>query len=375
MADTTLHNRKSKVKEWTERLTWALRLPLILKVLVANSVIVGAGAFVGTWLTEVVASGEVGHGFDLTLALFFAIVGVTLSAIVNYAVLKAAFTPLDMLQRTAAAVRAGNWQARTGKSVFSDPQIEHLAATFNTMLDTVEQRNLQLQKISGQVIGAQEDERKRIARELHDQTAQSLTNLLIRLKLLEKTKSLEDLQKGIEQLRGLVTETMEDVRELSRTLRPTLLDDYGLVAALEAYVTGLRRRLPLELTFETDGLEAIRLPAEVELVCYRVAQEALTNVMKHANAQHALIELRREQLRLTVRVRDDGTGFASAGYPLSAGETPGLGLVGMRERAQLVGGKLTLKSTLGFGTEVRLEIDLSGWQQAMTRPYEPTQAL
>jgi two-component system sensor histidine kinase UhpB len=354
--DSGIANPKLKHK-FLLNFSGILRLPLILKVLIANSVIVGFGAFVGTWLTESVTSSSDNHrAFDLPLALFFTLVGVTLSALVNYAVLRAAFAPLVLLQGTAAAVRAGKWQARAGHSVFSDPQIERLADTFNTMLDTVEQRNLQLQKISGQVISAQEDERKRIARELHDQTAQSLTNLLIRLKLLEKTKSLEDLRVGVEQLRSLVTETMEDVRELSRSLRPTLLDDYGLVAALESYVAGLQRRLSLQVDFVTVGLMGERLPSEVELVCYRVAQEALTNVVKHANARHILVELRRTLALVTVQVKDDGRGF-ELDHP-----TSGLGLVGMRERAQLVGGKLHIGSVAGLGTEVRLDVDLSAWQ-------------
>lgn len=366
MASVTLDKAGKSLKEQSRpRWTWFLRLPLILKVLVANSVIVGFGAFVGTWLTETTTSESTHHNFDFSLAILFTVVGVTLSALVNYAVLWAAFEPLVMLQRAAAAVRAGNWQSRASKSIFSDPQIEHLADTFNTMLDTVEQRNTQLQKISGQVIGAQEDERKRIARELHDQTAQSLTNLLIRLRLLEKTKSLEDLHSSVEQLRGLVTETMEDVRELSRTLRPTLLDDYGLVAALEAYVAGLRRRLPLPIDFVTSGLEGERLPMEVELVCYRIVQEALTNVIKHANAHRVLVELKCSRLLLTVRIKDDGVGFDQTALP---SETHGLGLVGMRERAQLLGGKLVIKSKAGLGTEVRLDIDMNAWQSRQLRP-------
>lgn len=375
MADISLEQidagrfQQSRLTRWT----WFLRLPLMFKVLVANSVIVGIGAFVGTWLTEVVASGGSLQVFDLRLALFFVFVGVTLSAIVNYAVLRAAFTPLVLLQRTAAAVRAGDWQARAGRSIFSDPQIERLADTFNTMLDTVEQRNRQLQKISGQVIGAQEDERKRLARELHDQTAQSLTNLLIRLKLLEKSKSLDEMQVGVEQLRGLVTETMEDVRELSRSLRPTVLDDYGLVAAMEAYLANLQKRLPIAIDFVTNGLEGERLPQEIELVCYRVAQEALTNVMKHSNAANVLVELKRIGRKVIVLVRDDGNGF---NQDLNSGDERGLGLVGMQERAQLVGGRLRIKSATGLGTEVRLEVDLSAWRmQQLTNTSKQPQEI
>src|SRR5690349_10379189 len=240
-----------------------LRAPLFVKVLVANSLIVGVGAFVGTWLTEAVTGVR---GLELELAFVFTVVGVTLSAAVNYAVLRTAFRPLIGLQRTASAVRGGNLAARAEPSPLSDPQMEQLSDTFNTMLDTLEERNLQLRRVAALVIGAQEEERKRIARELHDQTAQALTTLLVRLKLLEKADSNEKLREGLAEMRALVASTMDDVRELSRSLRPTLLDDLGLVPALEAYLNSLRERTSEAITFKVRGFERSgRLPDLIEL--------------------------------------------------------------------------------------------------------------
>ncbi len=344
---------ETKLKPKNGLITRLLQAPLFIKVLVANSLIVGVGAFVGTWLTEAVTGVR---GLELELAFFFTIVGVTLSAAVNYAVLKTAFRPLIGLQRTASAVRAGNLAARAEPSQLSDPQMEQLSDTFNTMLDTLEERNSQLRRVAAQVIGAQEEERRRIARELHDQTAQALTNLLVRLKLLEKADSAEKLRQGLTEMRALVSSTMDDVRELSRSLRPTLLDDLGLIPALEAYFTNLRERTSENISFKVTGFErAGRLPDLVELVCYRVVQEAVTNALKYASAHNLSVTLERTPTRLRTTIQDDGNGFdLDESY-----QNKGLGLLGMRERAQLTGGKVTIKSSPAQGTIVCLDIPLA----------------
>ncbi len=335
----------------SELVHWFLSAPLFIKVLVANSVIVGVGAFIGTWLTEAITDV---NRFQLELAICFTLVGVILSAAVNYAVLRTAFRPLIILQKTASTVRAGNLAARVEPSYLSDPQMEELADTFNTMLDTLQVSNSQLRRVAAQVIGAQEEERKRIARELHDQTAQALTTLLVRLKLLEKADSNEKLRAGLAEMRALVSATMDDVRELSRSLRPTLLDDLGLVPALEGYMNNLRERTSEEIVFKVRGFErVVRLPNLVELVCYRVVQEAVTNALKYAGAHTLKIELIRTPGQLYARIEDDGQGFNIEA------DSGGLGLLGMRERAQLVGGKVIINSGAAQGTIVELRIPLN----------------
>ncbi|NWJ46335.1 MAG: HAMP domain-containing sensor histidine kinase [Chloroflexi bacterium] len=329
-----------------------LQLPLLLKVLIANSIIVGGGAFVGTWLTTFVSGGE--DHFTIELALLLTFIGLSFSGVVNFVVLRAAFHPLTELVQTSAAVRGGDLKARAKSSLVTDPQMEELANTFNTMLDTLEERNDQLHSTATQIIKAQEDERTRIARELHDETAQSLTAVMVRLKLLEKSSSVEDLKKGLSEMRTILSNTMDEVRELSRNLRPSLLDDQGLVAALESYIQAISERLPRKITFQQEEAEqAIRLPEMVELVCYRVAQEALTNAIKYSQATKIEVHLATAD-KITLSVTDDGIGF----NPDTAYEKTGLGLVGMRERAQLVSGNLYINSKPGKGTEVRLEIPL-----------------
>lgn len=338
-------------------------MPIFYKVLIANSFIVGMGAFVGTWLT-VTVTGNNRSDITITLALIFTLAGVVLSAIVNYIVLRAAFRPLIGLQKTAGAVRSGNWQARATSNSFSDPQMEALAGTFNTMLDTLEERNRQIKAVASQVIRAQEDERQRIARELHDETAQSLTAVLLKIKLMERATSPEQWLQGLGELRQVLVGTMDEVRELSRSLRPSLLDDQGLVAAMEAYISNLNEHLPYRINFYHSGFDnGSRLLDMVELVCYRVAQEALTNVLKHAKPTTVEVSMTRLREALTIVVKDDGRGFDTRHVKQS---NSGLGLVGMRERAQLVGGDLELISHPGLGTEVRLHVPLNGWNFAQT---------
>jgi signal transduction histidine kinase len=177
---------------------------------------------------------------------------------------------------------------------------------------------------------------------------------------LEKAKTIEDWKNGLSELRTILAGTMDEVRDLSRTLRPSLLDDQGLVAALDSYINGLKERLPFQIffTYEEDD-HSKRLPGMIELVCYRVAQEALTNVIKHAHPTKVTVTLFQIRGVLLLTVRDDGDGFKADGRKKTDGS--GLGLVGMEERAQLVSGNLHIISKPGLGTEVRLEIPLENW--------------
>src|SRR5262249_44670768 len=197
---------------------------------------------------------------------------------------------------------------------------------------------------------------KRIARELHDETAQALTTLLIRLKILEKARTANEMRGQIDELRQLTADTLEAVRKLAVELRPATLDDLGLVAALEAYTEGYASRMPVGVEFFADGFNDhdARLPPQVELVLYRVVQEALTNVAKHADAEHIHVELRRRGDEVVAAVADDGQGFDVEDVMRS--RERGLGLFGMQERLALVRGQLTIESEPGHGTQIRARV-------------------
>ncbi len=209
--------------------------------------------------------------------------------------------------------------------------------------------NAQLAHLSSLAIGAQEEERRRLARELHDGTAQELATLLVRLRVLERTEEPQELRLRLGEFRELIARALDDVRRMALDLRPTMLDDLGLVPALEAHTRDLARRWGITVRLEAQGLDR-RLPGKTELVAYRIVQEALANSFKHSQATEAAVTLALQGRELRITVRDNGRGFDVA--RTLASRERGLGLFGMQERAALVGGYLELASAPGAGTRV-----------------------
>jgi len=225
----------------------------------------------------------------------------------------------------------------------------------------VEARDYQsrLQLLSSQVLAAHEVERKRIARDLHDDTAQALTSILVRLRLLERAVNGE-VRDSVIELHELTGSALDSVRRIASDLRPTALDDLGLIAALHSYIEKFSHHWPIRIEFSTNGLRR-RLPAEVELVLYRVIQEALSNVAKHSGARSVKVSLSRKKNVVTASVRDDGKGFDVE--EVTASGQASLGLFGMRERLALVSGWLQIESRVGEGTLVTARVPLSRWGQ------------
>jgi signal transduction histidine kinase len=203
------------------------------------------------------------------------------------------------------------------------------------------------------VVDGQELERRRLARELHDETGQALTSILLGLKAVEEAKDDATLGAAAGNLRELVVATLQDVRRLAVELRPKALDDFGLVPALERLVETFSERTGIDVQLESQ-LGDERLPEEMETTLYRLVQESLTNVVKHAHARTVSILIVRRTDRVTAIVEDDGRGFDPA-----EARADGLGLVGMRERAALVGGKLTVEAAAGAGTTIAVEVPLA----------------
>jgi two-component system, NarL family, sensor histidine kinase UhpB len=335
-----------------------LGLPLFLKVLIANVVVVLIGVGLGTWFTlTFVASPTTGEVHWPAVAVML-VVGFAGSVLINAAVLSLALQPLHALERTVDRVAAGDLSARAYRVLFPDPDVERLGDTLNTMLDVLQEHRGLLQKMSEQVLAAQEDERKRIARELHDETAQALTTLLIRLKILERARTAAEMRGQINELRMLTAETLEAVRKLAVELRPATLDDLGLLAALEAYAEAYSSRNSVEVRFQALGFDepADRLPKQIELVLYRVVQEALTNAAKHAQPRQVRVTLTRTPDDVLAMVSDDGRGFAVE--EMMRSRERGLGLFGMQERLALVDGQLVIDSDPGHGTRIHARVPL-----------------
>lgn len=214
-------------------------------------------------------------------------------------------------------------------------------------------------ELLGQVIAAQEAERARVSRDLHDDVGQALTSVLLGLRLVEDSLAgprldADDARLRVADLRELVADALRRARQLAFDLRPTVLDDIGLVPALQRLKEDLAARTGLTIELDTAGLgDEERLPTEIETVIYRVVQEALTNVVRHAFAASASVTISGRDDTIRVFIEDDGVGFDATQRPAHAH----LGVEGMLERAELVAGTLSITSRPGAGTAVVLEVN------------------
>ena len=264
---------------------------------------------------------------------------------------------LDLVNATEA-VRQGNFSYRVEH--WADGEIGKLTNAFNNMMkvlekaekERVEREQIRVHYVRG-VITAQEVERKRIARELHDSTSQSLTSLIIGLKTLEDTCQNCHKQTRVVDLRSIASQTLDDVHTLSVQLRPSVLDDLGLPEAIRRHVADYRKRCPLDIDLAIIGLDDKRLPAEMETALYRIIQEGLTNIIRHAEANTASILVESRENRVLVVIEDDGSGFDPVGVKQQDGH---LGLYGIQERAELLSGCVEIESQIGKGTSLFIEI-------------------
>jgi two-component system sensor histidine kinase UhpB len=266
----------------------------------------------------------------------------------NLAVLRARFVPLEDLIEEMEKVdlsRPGANLPATIDGKAETEEVERIELAFLRMMRRLEAER---RRAGSAALRAQEEERARIARDLHDEVNQSLTGVLLRLEATRESAPPE-LREEIAETRTLANQAMTELLSLARQLRPTALDDLGLKAAIGGLVEQLGRG-PVEASFEPEG-DFADLPDDVQLVIYRVAQEALSNAARHSGAGQVDVALRRSGDGAELSVRDDGRGFA---FALSEA---GLGLAGMRERALLVGGELTIESRPGHGTTVRLRVE------------------
>jgi two-component system sensor histidine kinase UhpB len=274
--------------------------------------------------------------------------GFAVIATANLLLLRRAVTPLNQLSRVMQSIDPMEPGTRVTVDAMPDAELVALGESFNAMLDRLE---IERRQSALRALSAQEAERLRIARELHDEIGQTLTAIAIEA---ERNADAHDGADGDSWARAarLAQQSVEDLRRIARRLRPEALDDLGLVNAFIALCNRVSEAGDIEVVRRLpDSLPPHR--PEVDLVVYRVAQEALTNVIRHADAQRAEVTLRADDARLRLSVRDDGRGMS--GGQSAAGNN---GIVGMRERAMLVGGTLKVESEPGKGTEVTLEIPL-----------------
>ena len=314
---------------------------LIGQILAVNVLLVTATLFAASAAAGLNLDVEDERGQFLLLAL-----SILLVLLVNILMLRRRFGPLEQLiervERLDPADPSG-FEAPGGKV----EEIERLAASFRRLLDRIEAER---RRSGRRALAAQEEERRRLARDLHDEVNQALTAILLRLEALCHDATPE-LREELTETKRLANQAMAELMQLARQLRPSALDDHGLVPAIDEQLHRFRAQTDIEATLTTDG-DVSTLADDQQLVAYRVAQEALTNVARHADARQVAVDLAACNGTVELSVRDDGQGFR----PSAAERGLGLGLDGMRERARLVGGDLEIDSRPGGGTAVTLRI-------------------
>ncbi|MGH7233763.1 MAG: sensor histidine kinase, partial [Nitrospiraceae bacterium] len=214
-----------------------------------------------------------------------------------------------------------------------------------------------LQALSRQLMHVQEQERRQLARDLHDEIGQALTAVKMNLQTLQRGGGTSGIAPPLEDSIGIIDGMLQHVRDLSLDLRPSLLDDLGLVSAVKWYVSRQAERAGW--TAEVMAEESLsRLPADMAVACYRVVQEAVTNAMRHAKASRISVSLQRRDRELEIVIHDDGVGFNASEAHMRAVRGQSLGLVGMEERIRILEGRLTIDSDPGQGTRVTVRIPL-----------------
>ncbi|MFQ5890098.1 MAG: HAMP domain-containing sensor histidine kinase [Gemmatimonadota bacterium] len=329
-----------------------LRLPLFYKIVIGNAVIVALGASLGTAIT--LRSARVAPSLSpLQLIGLFTVAGLLISTLVNTILVRLALRPLAQLEATAERVKQDDLEARAPDSPVADARLARLVHLFNEMLDTVSLDRSRLRSLALRAFEAEEAERSRIARELHDGSAQDLALLMVRIEVAAKSLARDEDRSILDEIRQEAHKILEGLRRTARGLRPPELSELGVSAALQSHARLVRETTDLIVHFTADPVEPC-LSHQESLAIYRVVQEALSNVVRHARASEVHIRVSHEPERIVAEVRDDGIGF-DVEEQVGRSER-GLGLFGMQERAAYVGGRVVVESEPGSGTRVQMEI-------------------
>jgi two-component system sensor histidine kinase UhpB len=327
------------------------RLSLFEKVIFVNALMLIGEALAGLWVTS--------HSLEnhhYLIDTTFIVVATILSLFINILLLRASFRPLFSLLQTIRTISGGHTEARAAH-LPTDTEIGELAQAFNRMLDSLETARREQAIL---ILQAQEEERRRVALELHDESSQNLTALLVHTEILQQalqalpTSALTSevrtqLRSGLQQLTQLTQHTLESIRGLALQLRPAVLDDLGLQAALRWLAEDARQRLRLAVDLRLAASDQDKpYPALYETTLFRVAQESLTNIARHAQATQVSIELKQDEQSICLRICDNGQGYETAQ------RRSGLGISGMQERVSLLRGTFKLCSELAKGTTVEV---------------------
>ena len=327
----------------------ALRVPLAAKLVGANLFVVAV--LVGAWLRNGATPSPI------------VLVTIGVLIVLHLALVLVALRPIRDLEAVASRVWKGDFGARVEQSVMADQHVLRVGSMFNILLDGLATDRARLRRLASDVIEIGDRERAAIARELHDSTAQHVAALLFQLSSVARDTTDPQLAVRIEAARDAAEGILEQVRHLSQTVHPSALDDLGLEAALR----GLARETAAASGLDVDvrvTARAARMPRKVEAVFYRVAEEAVRNVVRHASAKRVRIVLNAKPVA-SLEIHDDGRGFDAGAVDRRQSETRG-GLATMRERLALVDGWLEVNSAPNNGTTIVATIPLDSAQNVVS---------
>jgi two-component system sensor histidine kinase UhpB len=329
------------------------RTPILYRIAIGNAFVIAVGAIGGTYLTRLLAD----QAAEWWLILIFLGLGTTLSVIINFWIIKSALRPLSDLRSLVDQVQEGQSQIDPQFLQPTDPDISQLATALDSLVRQLNERNRELHALSEGAINALEEERQQIALTLHDDTGQSLSMLIINLERLENQLPRDEniLLEKLVATRMLAQNALANLRKIVYGLRPSILDDLGLVPAIRWYARTNLEQVGILVEINANG-EVEPLPAQLNSTLFRIAQEAINNIIRHSLAEKVEINLYRQGEDILLEVKDDGRGFDLNLVRQEALQLQHLGLLGIQERAELVGGQTNLSSTPGRGTQLIIRV-------------------
>jgi signal transduction histidine kinase len=316
-----------------------LRVPLEIKLLGANAIILGAAVLV------LFAPARL-QSEPLT-DLYIVVASLIVGAIVNFTLVRLALRPINSLQRVAKLVSEGRLSERVPASAVADRELAHLSTTINEMLDSLAVGRERMRKLGAEVVYAEERERAQVARELHDSVGQTLAAASFQIAAVAHEIGDHNASARLAGVRELLRTALEEIRNVSRSLHPRVATDLGLPTALEALGDATQQRSLIDVQVTVD-IAGVTIPSALAATMYRVAQEALRNVERHADAGRATVSLRARPGYIELEVKDDGRGFEGPKEKKRAES----GLATMRERLSLAGGELHIDTAGDRGTRV-----------------------
>lgn len=335
---------------------WLSRLTIFQRIVIGNSLVIAIGAIAGTLLTRLL----IDKAADLELIILFTVAGTILSVVINTRIVNNALRPFYELRTLFENVQSGNALINTEILKGSSPDVSQLADTLLSLFSQLDESNRKLRALSRRAIHVQEDERRRIALSLHDDTGQALSTLIFQLEHLEKRlpQGQEEIKARLASVRKLAADALGELRNIIFGLRPSILDDLGLVPAIRWYARTNLEPFGINVVIEVPQ-EDLHIPEELSTMLFRISQEAINNIRRHSEANTATISLIKANGSIQLLIKDNGKGFDVSKSARQALSRQHLGLLGIQERIELVGGNATVESHPGKGTRILVTAPLA----------------